>query len=108
MSDAEIIWRIENLQWDIVRGGVVTAMWSVIAREGSVEGKITLQSNFSPDPEGPGFIPIHDLTESQVIDWVKNGMPHSQVHIYEAAAMESLARAKMPPLASGIPWSASA
>ena len=104
MSDVEIFWRIDNLEWDIVSGGIVTANWSVVAKEGDFEGSTSSRTQFSPDPNDPSFISINDVTEAQVLSWVTKDFADVQIEYYEKQAMHALTRAKLPPLVSGLPW----
>lgn len=104
MSDVEIFWRVDNLEWDIVSGGIVTAHWSVVAKEGNFEGSTSSRTLFSPDPNDPSFVPIKDITEAQVLAWVTKEFVDIQIEYYEKQAKSALVRAKLPPLVTGLPW----
>lgn len=104
MSDVEIFWRVDKLEWDVVNGGIVTAYWSVVAKEGDVEGSTSSRTHFSPDPQDPTFISIRDITEAQVLSWVTKEFADNQIEFYEKQARNALTRAKLPPLVTGLPW----
>lgn len=104
MSSIEVFWRIDRLEWDVVQGGIVTAHWSVVAKEGNIEGSTSGRTDFSPDPNDSSFISIKDITEEQVLSWVKKDFVDKQLDFYEGRARTALVKAKMPPLVSGLPW----
>ena len=104
MDDVEIYWRVDNLEWDIAQGGIISAQWSVVARQDGVEGSTPKRSSFSPDPSSESFISINDVTEEQVLEWIRKSLAQNQIEIYESQAKDALLRAKLPPLVSGLPW----
>lgn len=104
MSDVEVSWRVDRLDWDIVQGGVLTAYWSVIAQQDGVEGVASHQTSFSPNPDDPNFIPIESLTEAQTLSWIFSALVTAEVEYYENKARQALIREQMPPLVSGLPW----
>lgn len=104
MDDIEIFWRVDNLEWDIVQGGIVSAHWSVVARENGIEGSSSKKTTFSPDPSSSSFISINNVTEAQVLEWIRKDLAENQIEIYENQAKNALLREKLPPLVSGLPW----
>ena len=104
MSDVEIFWRVDRMEWDVVQGGVVSVYWSVVARKDGVEGTSTSRTHFSPDPDDPSFVPVADITEDMALDWVKKGLVQVQIDNYERQAKNALTRNLLPPLVTGLPW----
>jgi hypothetical protein len=99
-------WKIEDLRSTLPDGWVFTAHWRVSktdgAASGSVYGTISLPHK---DHDAPDFIPYEDLTEAQVIQWVKDAMGANQVAAYEAAVQGQIDAQINPTYASGTPWS---
>ena len=99
-------WTISNLDSTLPDGCVTTAHWRVSktdgAATGSVYGTISLPHKDHTDPT---FIPYQDLTETQVIEWVKEEMGANQVSAYEAAVQGQIDAQINPSTASGTPWS---
>jgi hypothetical protein len=58
------------------------------------------------DPEAP-FTPYADLTQAQVIGWVKDALGEEQVASLEANVAEQIANQINPPVVTpALPWSA--
>lgn len=98
-------WQIDTLS--VCNSGgmtdvVVTAFWRVNARDGehlgTAYGGVTLDA-----PNPAAFAPFDDLTEEQVIAWVKAKLDVSAV---EAAALANLEAVRNPPVRHKTPpWS---
>ena len=99
-------WKISSLDHTLPECCVTTAHWRVSktdgAATGSVYGTISLPHK---DHDAPDFIPYEDLTEAQVIQWVKEEMGANQVAAYEAAVQGQIDAQVNPTQASGTPWS---
>jgi hypothetical protein len=99
-------WSISSLDRALPDGVVTTAHWRVSktdgAASGSVYGTISLPHK---DHDAPDFIPYDQLTEAQVIQWVKDEMGANQVAAYEAAVQWQIDAQIKPTHASGLPWS---
>jgi hypothetical protein len=99
-------WSISSLDRALPDGVVITAHWRVSktdgAASGSVYGTISLPHK---DHDAPDFIPYQDLTEAQVVQWVKDEMGPNQVAAYEAAVQGKIDAQVNPSTASGTPWS---
>jgi hypothetical protein len=99
-------WSINTLDSTLPDGCVTTAHWRVSktdgAATGSVYGTISLPHK---DHNDPTFIPYDQLTEAQVIEWVKEEMGANQVSAYEAAVQGQIDAQINPSTASGLPWS---
>ena len=98
-------WTISSLDRNLPDGVVYTAHWRVRKTDGdasgSVYGTISLPAK---SPSAPDFIPYDDLTEAEVVAWVKAEMGGNQVAAYEAAVQGQIDRQINPSTASGLPW----
>lgn len=99
-------WSISTLDHSLPECCVQTAHWRVSDTQdgftGSVYGTISLPHK---EPSDPTFIPYEDLTESIVIQWVKDEMGADQVAAHEANVQAQIDKQKNPTTASGVPWS---
>lgn len=95
-------WRIANLERETSDGYVFTAHYTVDAADGTYRagayGLIGLER-----PEGQ-LVPYSDLTEDQVISWVKNKLGVETVTNVEAALKAQLNEQHQPTKAAGLPW----
>ena len=93
-----IVWTIDNLDRQTSDGLVITAHWRVNAVDGehtaSAYGSVGFQ-------RGDDFTPFEQLTEAQVIGWVKSQLDVEQI---EAALAQIIAEQKNPTKVSGTPW----
>lgn len=98
-------WTISQLDRTLPDGVVTVAHWRVSHTEdgfsGSVYGTISLAAK---DPADPTFVPYGDLTEAQVVDWVKDAMGPDQVAAHEASVQAQVNAQKNPSTATGTPW----
>lgn len=83
---------------------VSCAHWKLSATDGTnshdVFGSVPM-----PGPQGDTFIPFENLTEQQVIDWVKEQLGEAQVATYEAEVESAVAEMQNPPVtAPSLPW----
>ena len=97
-------WHIAQLERETSDGYVFTAHYTVDAfsdpyRAGAY-GSIGLER-----PKGD-LIPFADLTEDQVIGWVKAKLGDEAVANVEAALQAQLDEQAHPTKAQGVPWSA--
>ena len=96
-------WKVSQLERETADGFVYTAHYTVNASDGTYSsgayGSVGLER---PDT----LIPYSDLTEEQVIEWVKEKIGGSEkVTEIEAALQSQLDEQRTPTKASGIPWS---
>ena len=94
-------WKISSLDRNTADGFVTTAHWTCSdvdadGNAGSVYGSIGL--------EGELVTPFEQLTEAQVIGWVKAAMGEETVAAHEAAVAAQIEEAKAPKTATGMPW----
>ena len=97
-------WAIANLERETADGYVFTAHYTVNANDGTYTsgayGSIGFQR---PDD----LIPFSELTEEQVIAWVKEALGgDDKVAEIEAALQAQLDEQHAPTKAAGVPWTA--
>jgi hypothetical protein len=96
-------WKVSQLERETADGFVYTVHYTVNASDDTYSsgayGSVGLER---PDT----LIPYSDLTEDQVIEWVKEKIGGSEkVTEIEAALQSQLDEQRTPTKASGIPWS---
>ena len=83
----------------------MTAHWTASKTEGdytaSAYGSLDLPAK---DPNDPTFVPYDQITEAQVIKWVKKTMGAEQLAELEANLDSQIKALKNPTQASGVPW----
>lgn len=98
-----VTWRIAQLERETSDGYVFTAHYTVDANDGTYNagayGSIGLER-----PEGE-LIPFADLTETQVVGWVKDKLGTEAVANVETALQSQLNEQRSPTKAAGVPWS---
>jgi hypothetical protein len=98
-------WTISQLDRALPDGVVLTAHWRVSKTDGDASGTVYGTISFdAKDPSDPTFIPYANLTEAQVIGWVKETMGANQVAAHEAAVEAQIQSQLNPTKASGTPW----
>lgn len=87
--------------------GVVFAVhWAVTGTDGTRTGSVYGSQGVTLDPAAP-FTPYADLTEAQVIGWVKSALGDEEVAGYEANVAAQIEAQINPPVVSPpLPWSA--
>jgi hypothetical protein len=100
-----IIFQIANLERNLPSGTVTIAHWRSYLLDGEFRadnyGSISLPSK---DPEDPTFIAFEDLTEEQVIDWVKEVLGEDQLAVMLTNMESEIEAKKNPTSAYGKPW----
>jgi len=100
-------WTISNLDSTLPDGCVTTAHWRVSKTDGAASGSVYGTISFPhKDHNDPTFIPYQDLTEAQVVQWVKDEMGADQVAAHEAAVDAQIDAQINPSTAAGVPWAA--
>ena len=93
-----ITYKIDNLDRQTSDGLVITAHWRVNAVDGEHTAGAYGSVGFT---RGDDFIPFEELTEAQVLEWVKAQLEVEQI---EAALAQIIAEQKAPSKISGTPW----
>jgi len=104
MSDApiNITWSIAKLDRETSNGFVFTAHYRIDADNGTYTAGAYGSIGFErPDT----LIPYSELTQEEVLVWVKEGLTEEKVDEIEAALTTNIAEQVAPTKASGVPWS---
>jgi hypothetical protein len=102
-------WHIANLEREVSDGYVFTAHWTVVGisddvdPEGNPYNSGAYGSMGLERPEG-NLIPFDELTQEQVVGWVKDKFGAEKVTEIEAALQAQLDEQRHPSKASGMPW----
>ena len=99
-----VTWTISTLERN-TDDGVVVAHWRASDSEtvGEVEhtGSSYGTCGFTPDADADGYTAYADITEAQVIGWVKADVDADAV---EASIAAQIADSKAPAISTGVPW----
>ncbi len=99
-------WSISSLDHTLPECCVTVAHWRVSKTDGAASGSVYGTISFPhKDHNDPTFIPYQDLTEAQVVQWVKDEMGADTVAAHEAAVDAQIDAQLNPTHASGTPWS---
>ena len=104
MSDpvTAFIWNIANLERETDDGFVFTAHYTVSAADGTYSAGAYGSIGFER-PEN--LVPFADLTEEQVIGWVKEALGGDEkVAEIEAALQAQIDEQRAPTKSAGVPW----
>ena len=97
--------KIAQLERHLPDGVVMTAHWTATKTDGDygagAYGSIQLPEK---DPSDPTFVAYEDITEAQVVEWVKKAMGEEQVAQLEANLDSQIEALKNPTQAAGVPW----
>ena len=93
-------WKIASLDRNTADGFVTTAHWVVSDTDGEFSGSVYGSIGL----EGELVTPFEQLTEAQVVGWVKAAMGEETVAAHEAAVAAQIEEAKAPKTATGVPW----
>lgn len=93
-------WTISSLDRRTADGFVYTAHWQCTATDGDFSGSVYGTVSF----DGDLTTPYEDLTEAQVIGWVKEAMGADTVAAHEANVLAQIEAQKHPVSAAGVPW----
>lgn len=84
---------------------VFTVHWTLNGTEDEYAGSVYGSAGLTLDPEAT-YVPYADLTEAQVIDWVKDALGEEAVTGYEANVAQQIADQINPPVVTPqLPWS---
>jgi len=94
-------WKIAQLERETADGYVYTVHYTVNAKDDTYSagayGSIGLER-----PEE--LIPFSELTEEQVIEWVKEALGEKKVAEIDQALLNQLEEQRNPSKAAGLPW----
>jgi hypothetical protein len=98
-------WTITNMDRLTADGFVVTVHWTASQTNGDYTASTYSTVSFTEQP-GQSLIPYDQLTEAQVIEWVKASLGEEGVAAIDTALAANIADQKAPKVAAGVPWSA--
>ena len=85
---------------------VVAAQWNILGEDQGASYNLSGWQQFTLE-QGEGFIPYNQLTETQVLQWVKDTMGENGVASMEASVQGSLDALNNPPvepIVTPLPW----
>ena len=108
-----IEWSITNTEYNNDSNkGIVHASWtcsdsetvglgnSAVVHTGTVSG----MESYTPNPGEDGYLAFDDLTEANVISWVKATLGSEEVTRVETKVAAQITKSKTPPTGWGVPW----
>ena len=95
-----VTWTISTLERN-TDDGVVVAHWRASDADGEHSGSSYGTCGFTPDADADGYTAYADITETQVIEWVKADVDADAV---EASIASQIADSKAPAITVGVPW----
>ena len=96
--------KIVQLERQLPSGGITTAHWTVSKTSDGITVSSYGAQGFQPDPTASGFVAFPQVTEAQVIEWIKTAMSVETVAAIEASLDAQIAQIKTPSTANGMPW----
>ena len=104
----ETIWSIYNLESNKETGLVIRAVYAIISKEDNLLVRHVKNQDLSGDHTEPNFIPYENLTQADVVNWIKDVLGQETVDEYESE-VEAELTAKIAEEAAkttqdGLPW----
>ena len=96
-----VTWTISTLERNTSDDGVIVAHWRASDVDGEHTGSSYGTCGFTPDSTADGYTAYADITEAQVIEWVKADVDADAV---EASIASQIADSKTPAITVGVPW----
>jgi hypothetical protein len=108
----EYTWQITGLKTSTLNNTpnvVVQTYWKKIGKDGESIGTFVGATPFSADsmPAGTTFIPFEQLTEADVLEWIKAVVVGGYEDHVNAKIQEEIDRQKNPVNDVSLPWSVS-
>lgn len=97
--------KISTLDRDTADGFVQTVHWKASQVDGDFTASTYSTVSFTKE-DGINYVPYEQLTEAQVIEWVKASLGEEGVAAVDAALAANIADQKAPKVAAGVPWGA--
>jgi len=98
-----VTWNISTLERN-TDNGVVVAHWRASDVDGDHSGSSYGTCGFTPDASADGYVAYDNLTEENVIGWVKDSMGEEAVTGVEDSIAAQIADSKAPAISVGTPW----
>jgi hypothetical protein len=96
-------WTITQMDRLTADGFVVTVHWTASQTDGDYNASTYSTVSFTEQP-GSSYTPYADLTEVQVIGWVKDSLGTDGVASVDSSLAANIADQKAPKVATGTPW----
>lgn len=103
MAAINIQWMIKDLEYSAQDGGVIFVHWLCSASGEGKQSTITGTNNFEYDASSPKFVPIENLTEQVVLQWVFAALGDEKVAI-ERQRTILVENQINPKIHNGLPW----
>ena len=100
MSETTYTWAIANLNRNTSDGKVIEAHYTVSAKNDTYSAGAYGSLGF----DGEITTPFSELTEQQIVGWVKDSLGEEKVIEVEAALQNQLDEQAAPTKAAGLPW----
>jgi hypothetical protein len=95
-------WQIVNMDRKTTDGFVLTVHYNVTATDGDYSANTYGTVGYTEE-DGKSYIPYDQLTQEEVVAWVKDSLGQETVEESLATQIEAL---KHPVVESGLPWAA--
>ena len=100
MSETTYTWAIANLDRNTSDGKVIVAHYTVSAKNDTYSAGAYGSLGF----DGEITTPFSELTEQQIVGWVKDALGEEKVTEVELALQKQLDEQAAPSVAAGVPW----
>lgn len=97
-------WKIQELERNVADGGVTVAHYTVFCTDGTETISAYSTVSFAPNADADDFVAYDDLTEAQVIGWVKDALGAETVANIQTQLDAKLDEKVNPVVATGKPW----
>jgi hypothetical protein len=102
-------WKVAQLERLCETGEIQTVHYTVDARSEDLAYNAGAYGSIGLDPADPdAMIPFADVTEEEVLTWLKHKLTGEKVAEVEAALSQQLSQQRTPTVAQGLPWAAAA
>tara|TARA_R110001606_G_scaffold190071_1_gene338028 strand:+ start:432 stop:731 length:300 start_codon:yes stop_codon:yes gene_type:complete len=98
----DTFWSIAGLERN-QSNGIVNVYWLVQKEEEGVMGSYNDFCSFTPDLSSVDYVSYENVTEQQVVSWVKDSLGPAKVLAIEADIDKQIADV-ITPLSTGVPW----
>lgn len=98
-------WTIKNLEYtNDDDKGVLLAQWAFIGSDEEHSAQISGFQSLEPNPQAESYIPFEELTEEDVVSWIKNILGEEDLAKKEQVIAQKIQEQKTPKVQSGLPW----
>lgn len=97
-------WKIEQAERDPVTGFVKVVHYSIDMIDENLKAKAQGSIKFQGDPSQDGFVPYDQLTEEEILNWVKNSLGQSKISAIEQKFISQFQQHRHPIHENGLPW----